>query len=164
MSLTQDYKETRNNKHNLTYKHLMIQYRIIWVSTQLLLLQDKIGNFMRRHYTILLIIVIINFIIFIIISRAICLRNTVSFIKGGSQGKGFKNRILSRISRPTRDKNQERRRHHKQELHNLHRSPNIVRVSISRKLRWSGLVGGRTQQFFQHFSRQTLRKQTSRNI
>ena len=32
------------------------------------------------------------------------------------------------------------RRHHKEELHSLYRSPNIVRVIKSRRLRWAGLV------------------------
>ena len=44
----------------------------------------------------------------------------------------FENRILRRIFGPRRDKNEE--------LHSLYRSPNIVRVIKSRRLRWAGHV------------------------
>ena len=40
-----------------------------------------------------------------------------------------------RIFRPKRDENGEWRRLHNEELHNLYRSSNIVRVIISRRLR-----------------------------
>jgi hypothetical protein len=33
------------------------------------------------------------------------------------------------------------RRLHKEELHNLYTSPNVIRVIISRKTRWAGHVG-----------------------
>ena len=38
------------------------------------------------------------------------------------------------------DENEEWRRLHKEELHSLYRSPNIVRVIKSRRLRWAGHV------------------------
>ena len=41
---------------------------------------------------------------------------------------------------PKRDENGEWRRLHNEELHSLYRSPNIVWVIKSRKLRWSGHV------------------------
>ena len=52
----------------------------------------------------------------------------------------FENRILRRIFGPKRDENGEWRRLHNGELHSLYRSPNIVRVIKSRRLRWAGHV------------------------
>jgi hypothetical protein len=52
----------------------------------------------------------------------------------------FENRILRRIFGPKRDENGEWRRLHNEELHSLYRSPNIVRVINSRRLRWAGHV------------------------
>ena len=50
-------------------------------------------------------------------------------------------RILRRIFGPKRDENREwRRLHNKKELHSLYRSPNIVRVIKSRRLRCAGHV------------------------
>ena len=48
----------------------------------------------------------------------------------------FKNRILRRILGPKRE-NGEWRRLHNEELHSLYRSPIIVRVIKSRRLRWA---------------------------
>ena len=45
----------------------------------------------------------------------------------------FENRILRRIFG-------EWRRLHKEELHGLYRSPNIVRVIKSRRLKWAGHI------------------------
>ena len=42
---------------------------------------------------------------------------------------------------PKRDENGEWRGLHSEELHNLYRSPNIVRVIKSGRLRWAGHVG-----------------------
>ena len=47
----------------------------------------------------------------------------------------FENRIQRRIFGPKRGKNAEWRRLHNEELHSLYRSPNIVRVIKSRRLR-----------------------------
>jgi len=52
----------------------------------------------------------------------------------------FENRILRRILGPKRDENGEWRRVHNEELHNFYRSPNIVRLIKSRRLRWAGHV------------------------
>ena len=51
----------------------------------------------------------------------------------------FENRILRRIFGPKRDTDGEWRRR-VEELHSLHRSPNIVRAIKSRRLRWAGHV------------------------
>ena len=50
----------------------------------------------------------------------------------------FENRILRRIFGSKRDENGEWRRLHNKELHSLYRSPNIVRVIKSRRLRCAG--------------------------
>ena len=52
----------------------------------------------------------------------------------------FENRILRQIFGPKRDENGEWRRHHNEELRSLYRSPNIVRVIKSTRLRWAGHV------------------------
>ena len=52
----------------------------------------------------------------------------------------FENMILRRIFGPKRDENGEWKRLHNEELHSLYRSPNIVRVIKSRRLRWAGHV------------------------
>ena len=52
----------------------------------------------------------------------------------------FVNRILRRIFGPKSDENGEWRRLHNVELLSLHRSPNIVRVIKSGRLRWGGYV------------------------
>ena len=52
----------------------------------------------------------------------------------------FENWILRRIFGPKRFANGKWRRLHKEELHSLYRSPNIVRVIKSRRLRWAGHV------------------------
>ena len=52
----------------------------------------------------------------------------------------FENRILRRVFGPKRNENGKWRRLHNKELYNLYRSPNIVRVIKSRKLRWAGHV------------------------
>ena len=45
---------------------------------------------------------------------------------------------LRRIFGPKRVENGEWRRLHNEELHSLYRSPNIVKVIKSRRLRWAG--------------------------
>ena len=52
----------------------------------------------------------------------------------------FGNRIMRRIFGSKKDNNGEWRRLHNEELHSLYRSPNIVRVIKSRRLRWAGHV------------------------
>ena len=52
----------------------------------------------------------------------------------------FENRILRRIFGSKRDSNCEWRRINNNELHSLYRSPNIIRVIKSRRLRWAGHV------------------------
>ena len=52
----------------------------------------------------------------------------------------FENKILRRIFGPRRNANGEWRRLHNEELHRFYRSCNIVRVIMSRILRWAGHV------------------------
>jgi len=52
----------------------------------------------------------------------------------------FKNKILRQIFGPKRDENGEWRRLHNEKLHSFYRSPNVIRVIKSRRLRWAGLV------------------------
>ena len=50
------------------------------------------------------------------------------------------NRILGRIFGPKRDENGDWRGLHNEKRQSLYRSPNIVRVIKSRRLRWAGHV------------------------
>jgi len=53
----------------------------------------------------------------------------------------FENMVLRRIFGPRRDEAMgECRRLHNEELHDLYTSPSIVRVIISRRMRWAGHV------------------------
>ena len=52
----------------------------------------------------------------------------------------FQNRTLRRISEPKRNESGEWRTLHKEELHSLYRSLNIVMVIKFRRLRWAGHV------------------------
>ena len=52
----------------------------------------------------------------------------------------FESRILRRIFGPKMSENGEWRRLHNEEFHSLYRSPNLVRVIKSRRLRWAGHV------------------------
>ena len=53
----------------------------------------------------------------------------------------FENMVLRRIFGPRRDEvTGEWRRMHKEDLNDLYSSPNIVRVTKSRRMRWAGHV------------------------
>jgi hypothetical protein len=52
----------------------------------------------------------------------------------------LENRVLRRIFGPKREENGLCRKLHNDELHSLYSSPNIVRVIISRRMRWAGHV------------------------
>jgi hypothetical protein len=52
----------------------------------------------------------------------------------------FENRVLRRIFGPKREEDGSWRKLHNDELHNLHSSQNIVRVTKSRRMRWAGHV------------------------
>jgi hypothetical protein len=60
----------------------------------------------------------------------------------------FENRVL-RIFGPKREEDESWRKVHNDELHNLYSSPNIVRVIISRRMRWGDmwLAWGRGEVF-----------------
>ena len=57
-----------------------------------------------------------------------------------SRLREFENRILRRKFGIKKDENGEWRRLHNEELHSMCRSPNIVRVIKSGRLRWAGHV------------------------
>jgi hypothetical protein len=52
----------------------------------------------------------------------------------------FENRVLRRIFGPKRKEDGSWRKLHKDELHSLYSSQNIVRVIKSRRMRWAGHV------------------------
>jgi hypothetical protein len=52
----------------------------------------------------------------------------------------FENRVLRKIFGPKREEDGSWRIFHKDELHSLYSSPNIVRVIKSRRMRWAGHV------------------------
>jgi hypothetical protein len=66
----------------------------------------------------------------------------VSYIKGGRL-RVFENRVLRRIFGPKRDEvTGGRRKVHNEELHNSYSSPNIIRMTKSRRMRWAEHVAG----------------------
>jgi hypothetical protein len=53
----------------------------------------------------------------------------------------FENRVLRRIFSPKRDEvTKEWRKLHNEELHDLYSSPSIIRITMSRRMRWAGHV------------------------
>ena len=63
----------------------------------------------------------------------------------------FENRILRRLFGSKRNEIGECRKHHNEEFHSFYRSPNIVRVIKSRRLRWAGYVA-KMEECFQSFN------------
>ena len=63
----------------------------------------------------------------------------------------FENRILRRIVGPKRNENGESRRLHIEEVHSFYRSPNIVSVINSRRLRYAGHVTRMEESDFKNF-------------
>jgi hypothetical protein len=52
----------------------------------------------------------------------------------------FENRVLRKIFGPESEEDGSWRKLHNDELHSLYSSPNIVRVIISKRMRWAGHV------------------------
>jgi hypothetical protein len=53
----------------------------------------------------------------------------------------FQKRVLRRLFGPKRDEvNEGWRKLHNEELHNLYASPSIIRMTVSRRMRWAGHV------------------------
>jgi hypothetical protein len=70
---------------------------------------------------------------------SVWVRNLVSDIKGKGikNVRVFENRKLRRIFRPNRDEvTGGWRKLYREELHNLYSSPNIIRMMMSRRIRW----------------------------
>ena len=63
----------------------------------------------------------------------------VSYIKGGTQAKYILKQDPEASIWAKRDMNGEWKRLHNEELHSLSRSPNIVRMIKSKRLRWAGI-------------------------
>jgi hypothetical protein len=61
-------------------------------------------------------------------------------LREGHRLRIFENRVLRRIFGPKREEDGSWRKLHNDELHSLYSSPNIVRVIISRRMRWVGHV------------------------
>jgi hypothetical protein len=58
----------------------------------------------------------------------------------------FENRVLRRIFGPKRKEvTGDWKKLHKEELHNLYSSPNIIKMIKSRRIRWTGHVAGMTE-------------------
>jgi len=65
----------------------------------------------------------------------------VAHIAGGPRLRVIENRVLRRIFGPKRDEiTGEWRKLHNEELNDLYCSPNIVRVTKTRRMRWAGHV------------------------
>ena len=64
----------------------------------------------------------------------------ISYIKGGKQVKGIWKQDAEANIWLKRDENGEWRSLQNEELHSFYRSPNIVRVIKSRRLRWASHV------------------------
>ena len=64
----------------------------------------------------------------------------VSYIKGEIQAKGIRKQDPEASIWAKRDENREWSKLHNEELHSLYRSPDIVSVIKSRRLRWAGHV------------------------
>ena len=64
----------------------------------------------------------------------------VSYIKGGTQAKGIWKQGPDANIGPKKDVYGEWRRLHNEELHSLYRTPNIVKMIKSKRLRWAGHV------------------------
>jgi hypothetical protein len=70
--------------------------------------------------------------------------------------KVFENRALRRIIEPMREEVAgDRRRLHKEELHNWYASINIIRVTKSRRISWRDMWHGRDEKCIKYFGCKT---------
>jgi hypothetical protein len=63
----------------------------------------------------------------------------------------FENRVLKKIFRPKREEDGSWRKLHNDELHDLYSSPNIFRVTKSRRMRWAGRMARMEEELFTGF-------------
>jgi hypothetical protein len=61
----------------------------------------------------------------------------LSHFEGRIQTEGFENRVLRKIFGPKREEDGSWRKLHNHELYSLYSSPNIVRVTKSRRMSWA---------------------------
>jgi hypothetical protein len=74
----------------------------------------------------------------------------------------FENKVLRKIFRPKRDEiTAEWRKLHKEELHILYLSPNIIRQMKSRRMRWAGHVTRMGEESVQGVGGKGRRKETA---
>ena len=80
------------------------------------------------------------FMIHYMCSKRLNILSFVNLVIQNQCNSDKENQILGKIFGPKRDENGQRRRLHNKQLHSLNRSPNVVRVTEYKILRWAGHV------------------------